>query len=175
MTDDLMAVCARLAADLAPFYDVIAAVSVLTGFGMIGAALLRLRLAGREGRSPHAALAGLFAGALLVSFRTAVDMLTGSLFASSAPEGLATVETGGGPLADMIRLALVVVMLVGFYQTARGFVLLKRAADGGDCFWRAVTHIAGGVVCINIRQFMLALGQTAGGVLNDAVTRLLGA
>ena len=83
-------------------------------------------------------------------------------------------ETGPGPYADMVRLALVIVMLVGFYQIAKGLVLLKRSAEGGDCFWRAVTHIAGGTLCVNIRQFMLVLGASAGGVLRDVVTRLLG-
>ena len=68
-------------------------------------------------------------------------MLTESLFNASAPEGLATVETGPGPYADMVRLALVIVMLVGFYQIAKGLVLLKRSAEGGDCFWRAVIFL----------------------------------
>ena len=165
-----MAVCARLAGELASFYDLITACAALTGFGMLCAALLRLRSAGREGRSA----AGPAAGALLLSFRAVTDMLTESLFNASAPEGLATVETGPGPYADMVRLALVIVMLVGFYQIAKGLVLLKRSAEGGDCFWRAVTHIAGGTLCVNIRQFMLVLGASAGGVLRDVVTRLLG-
>lgn len=161
-----MAVCARLAGELASFYDLITACAALTGFGMLCASLLRLRSAGREGRSA--------AGSLLLSFRSVTDMLTESLFNASAPEGLATVETGPGPYADMVRLALVIVMLVGFYQIAKGLVLLKRSAEGGDCFWRAVTHIAGGTLCVNIRQFMLVLGASAGGVLRDVVTRLLG-
>ena len=161
-----MAVCARLAGELASFYDLITACAALTGFGMLCASLLRLRSVGREGRSA--------AGSLLLSFRAVTDMLTESLFNASAPEGLATVETGPGPYADMVRLALVIVMLVGFYQIAKGLVLLKRSAEGGDCFWRAVTHIAGGTLCVNIRQFMLVLGASAGGVLRDVVTRLLG-
>ena len=174
VTDDLMAVCARLAGELASFYDLITACAALTGFGMLCASLLRLRSAGREGRSAAGPAAGIAAGSLLLSFRAVTDMLTESLFNASAPEGLATVETGPGPYADMVRLALVIVMLVGFYQIAKGLVLLKRSAEGGDCFWRAVTHIAGGTLCVNIRQFMLVLGASAGGVLRDVVTRLLG-
>ena len=150
------------------------ACAALTGFGMLCASLLRLRSAGREGRSAAGPAAGIAAGSLLLSFRAVTDMLTESLFNASAPEGLATVETGPGPYADMVRLALVIVMLVGFYQIAKGLVLLKRSAEGGDCFWRAVTHIAGGTLCVNIRQFMLVLGSSAGGVLRDVVTRLLG-
>ena len=163
-----MAVCARLAGELASFYDLITACAALTGFGMLCASLLRLRSAGREGRSAAGPAAGIAAGSLLLSFRAVTDMLTESLFNASAPEGLA------GPYADMVRLALVIVMLVGFYQIAKGLVLLKRSAEGGDCFWRAVTHIAGGTLCVNIRQFMLVLGASAGGVLRDVVTRLLG-
>ena len=34
--------------------------------------------------------------------------------------------------------------------------------------------MAGGTLCVNIRQFMLVLGASAGGVLSDVVTRLLG-
>ena len=40
-----MAVCARLAGELASFYDLITACAALTGFGMLCASLLRLRSA----------------------------------------------------------------------------------------------------------------------------------
>ena len=53
-------------------------------------------------------------------------------------------------------------------------VLLKEAALGARTFWPATTHVLGGVLCLNIKTFMLALGSTVGGTLESTVRALLG-
>ena len=65
-------------------------------------------------------------------------------------------------------------MLVGAYQVVKGLVLLKEAAFGSRTFWPATTHILGGVLCLNIKTFMLTLGSTVGGTLESTVRALLG-
>ncbi len=104
-----------------------------------------------------------------------VDALSRTLFETSVPEGLASLPAqGAGGLEAMVSLAVTLIMLVGAWQVIKGGILLREAAEGGRSFWRAVTHITGGVLCLNIRAFVLALGSTLGGSLESTARTLLG-
>ena len=176
MASDLLEACENLAESLEPFYPLIRATSVLAGFCVLGLALLGLRRASEERRSVLPYLAALMIGGMLVSFTSVLDALTMSVFAESAPSGLSSVTVGSaGGLEAMVELAVIVVMLVGAYQIVKGLVMLKEAAFGGRNFWPAATHILGGVICFNIRTFMLVLGNTVGGTLDETIRALLGA
>lgn len=176
MESDFLEACTSIAQSLQPFYPLVRATSVLAGFAIMGLALASLR---RTGEYRHRAalpqLAAFLTGALLASFTSVVDALTMSVFAESAPSDMASVSVGSvGGLEPMIRLAVTIVMLVGAYQVVKGLVLLKEAALGARTFWPATTHILGGVLCLNIKTFMLALGSTVGGTLESTVRALLG-
>lgn len=172
---DLLAACARLAGEVQRFYPLIQATAVLAGFAVVGASLVGLHRRSQDRRPVGPALAGLVVGCLLASFTAVVDALTMSLFASSAPHDLSTVQTGSAAgLEEMVGLALTIVMVVGAYQVVRGLVMLKEAAEGARVFWPAVTHIVGGILCLNIRTFLLALGTTFGGSLAEVLNTLLG-
>ena len=175
MDSGLLAACSAIAESLQPFYPLVRVTSVLTGFLIMGMALAGMRRAPEERRSALPHLAALIIGALLASFTTVVDALTMSVFATSAPHDMSSVSVGSaGGLEPMVRLAVTIVMLVGAYQVVKGFIMLKEAAFGARNFWSATTHILGGVLCLNIRTFMLVLGSTVGGTLEDSIRTLLG-
>ncbi len=175
MESDFLEACANMAQNLQPFYPLVRVTSVLAGFALMGLALAGLKRAGDEHRAALPQLAVFLVGALLASLTSVVDALTLSVFAQSAPTDMSSVSVGSlGGLEPMIRLAVTIVMLVGAYQVVKGLVLLKEAALGARTFWPATTHILGGVLCLNIRTFMLALGSTVGGTLESSVRALLG-
>ncbi len=167
--------CASLAASLQHFYPLIRTTAILCGLAVTGFSLLYLYRSAGSGRSALPGLAGLVTGAMLASFPAVLDALSMTIFQQSAPRDMASVQTGSlGGLENMVALAMAIVMTVGAYQVLKGLVMLKQSADGAHAFWPAVTHMAGGILCLNIRPFMLALGTTFGGSVQEVVTALLG-
>ena len=175
MESDLLAACARLASELQHFYPLIRTVSILAGFVFLGAALVQLKASGEERRSSWPGLCALLVAGLMLSLTTVMDALTMSLFRTSAPADLASVSVGSaGGLEPMIRLAVTIVMVVGAYQIVKGLVMLRESASRAHVFWSAITHIVGGILCLNIRTFVLALGSTMGGSVEEVARVLLG-
>ncbi len=174
--NDLLEACGNLANDLADWYGLIHISCLILGIAVMGLSLFSIYRRTEDRRSPGAAIGGVFVGALMLSFTSFVDMVSISMFNDSAPHGLSTndIKVAGGELEPMIRLAVIVVMLVGMFQVVKGLVMLKQNAEGAARFWPAVTHILGGVLCINIKTFMLTLGNTIGGPLQETIKKLLG-
>lgn len=176
MESGFLEACASVAASLQHFYPLIKAASVLSGLTVTGFSLLWLYRSAEEHRRVLPGLAGLVVGAMLTSFTGVLDALTMTIFQESAPEDLATVQAASaGGLENMVVLALTIVMVVGLYQVLKGLIMLKQSAEGAHTFWSAATHITGGILCLNIRSFMLALGATLGGSVEEVVSALLGA
>ena len=176
MESDLLEACARLASELQHFYPLIRTVSILAGLVFLGAALVSLKSSGEERKSPLPGLGALLVAGLLLSFTTVLDAFTMSLFRTSAPADLASVSVGSaGGFEPMIRLAVTIVMVVGAYQVVKGLIMLKESASRTHVFWPAMTHIVGGILCLNIRTFVLALGSTMGGSVEEVARVLLGA
>lgn len=171
MSSEFLEACTNLAEALLPWWDAIVVASVFTGFAVAGVSLAQLHRRGEDRRPPGGALAGLLFGGCLASWTAIVDMLTGSFF-SEGPGSILSVTGGGGEMAPVIRLSIVIVMLVGAYQVTKGLVLLKMHADGQCAFWPAVTHLAGGCLCINVEQLMVALGTTLGGPFQSMVNTI---
>lgn len=171
MSSEFLAACTRLAEALTPWWETIVVASVLTGFAMVGVSLVQLRRRAEERRPVGAPLAGLLVGGTLASWTSVMDLLTGSFFESGAASIL-SVTGGTSEMAPVIRLCVVIVMLVGAYQVTKGIILLKMHADGQCHFWPAVTHLAGGCLCVNIEQLMQALGSTLGGSLQTMISAI---
>lgn len=173
--NDLLEACGNLANALQPWYGLIHISCIVLGIAVMGLSLLSIHRRVEDRRGPGAAVGGVFVGALMLSFTSFVDMVSQSMFNHDAPHSLRTTDitVAGGELEPMIRLAVIVVMLVGMFQVVKGLVMLKQNAEGAARFWPAVTHILGGVLCINIKTFMLALGNTIGGPLEETIKRLL--
>lgn len=175
---DLLESCKALATELQSFHALVRAASVLIGLAFVGTGLYGLHSHGQgrgRGRGVLPSLARVVVGVLLCCFTSVVDALSLAVFRESAPRDFSSVTVGqAGGLEPMVGLALTVVMLVGVYQILKGFVMLRESAAGHRLFWPAVTHIFGGVLCVNMRTFMLALGNTLGGSFREVVGTLLG-
>ena len=61
---------------------------------------------------------------------------------------------GGGPLSIVWAVISTWIVFLGTAGFMRGFLLLDKASQGGqdsgDNLWRALWHIVGGALCINI-------------------------
>lgn len=171
--NDLLEACANLANSLQPYYTLFVIATGLMGFAFVGVSLFALRHRAEDKRPVGGALTGVLVGAMLLSFKGIVDMVSVSMFNASAPSSL-SVSVGGGDMEPMIRLAVIIVMMVGLFQVIKGLVLLKHSAEGNPKFWSAITHIFGGVLCVNIKTFMTMLGNTIGGPLQSTIVKLLG-
>ncbi len=170
--NNLLAACASLADAIQKWYDPIHYICAFIGFFLIGMSLFAIRRKTEDRRPVGPALTGIIIGGIMLSFMSFVDMVSMSMF-NDTPKGLST-EVRGGELEPMIRLAVLIVMAVGFFQMAKGVVMLKQNSEGAARFWPAVTHILGGAICVNIKLFMNMLGSTFGGPLEKTISNMLG-
>ncbi len=173
MDDSLLDACSRLTGSLQRIYPLVKTSGILAGFALIGASLLALKNRQAANRPVLPALAGMACGVLLASVGSFVDALTMAVFRENAPDGISSVSLPSlGGLEHMVGVAVAIVMVVGAYQVVKGLVLMREAAEGSRTFWPGLTHVLGGVLCINIQTFMTALGATFGGTLQDVISTI---
>lgn len=115
--------------------------------------------------SLKAPLTYLIVAAVLVYLPTAVDILMMSSFGNTGSP--LTYSTAGGSAlvpADVTYAVLRLVQIVGLIAFIRGWVLLAQASKQGaqPALGKALTHIIGGILAINILGTKDVIGATFG-------------
>jgi hypothetical protein len=155
-----------------PLLKIILVIAFLVGIYLVLTAVLRLaKNNGRDG--PAGALGSgtigrLVIGAILISFSTAVDAFTMSLFGGTTVQftgldpslGLGSIDK----FNNAIKAALMFFQILGFIAFMRGFLMLRALADGaqGASMAAAFTHIFGGALAFNISPTLKALQGSFG-------------
>lgn len=152
-------------------------ISYVVGIIFLGYGIMSLRRYGDDrgpGVGPKPFLT-MVVGVMLLSIGTTVATLSESVFGSGTRDLLSQVPSGSGVLDGYIRFAVTLVIVVGFYCVIKGLIKLKNTGEGrDDQFWSGVTHIGGGLVCCNIVTFSKMIGNAAGGVVQELITKLFG-
>lgn len=144
-------------------------ISFIAGIILSCAALFRLKEeASSHNHQRHGVKAPIMlfcVGAFLITLPGTIDTATQtlSLGDNSATELLSRThtDTGEQQVEDAINGVLLFVKLIGHIAFIRGFFLLKDYGNGKDgTFGRALTHIIGGAMAINIETTVGILAAT---------------
>lgn len=105
-----------------------------------------------------------FVGAFLLWLPGTVHMGTSTFFNYQNP--LVYVSQDSNPWDDLVRDAFMIIELVGTIALIRGLVMLTQLAHHGGGqqggFAKGMTHVVGGILCINMYAFAKAMINTFG-------------
>lgn len=153
--------------------------SVVTGFAYVAGMLFIVkglyslreygesRMAGSAQRGIKEPLVLLLVGAFLLYVPTAKDVMLNTIFGTSTLTPYNSYDTNNRTGFDELGQVLVnLVQFVGLVAFVRGLLILQRVGSnqGGQqqTFGKAVTHLLGGALAMNIMGFMNIIATTLG-------------
>ena len=162
-----------------PFVALMSLIANIVGLYFI---IHGLYMASRHGYDPKSLtpariITNIFVGTLLVAIGSSFDVFLSTIFGYGGTAGagasvvgwtmvsnLTSDTTAQAHIQGAIRAALTVVQMVGIIAFIRGFMIMKKAAEGSGqaTMPQGLTHIIGGVLAINIYQFLTAMQSTFG-------------
>ena len=159
-----------------PLQSVVSLVAFLSGLFMMVRGLMKASKYGFDPKthSVHSILTHIGFGALLMALGDNLDMMLGSLFASTSISGGSVISWGGlstlaggvsSQFTTAVNAALTFVQLIGCIAFVRGWLIMKKVVEGGHgnvTLAQGITHILGGVLAINIGGFLLLMDTTFG-------------
>jgi len=162
-----------------PLIDVASIVAILAGLFMIVNGLIKASKYGTDPRtySMHSILTNFGFGAVLMTIGNMMNTVMLSIFGTekgaASADGLAWGNFNnlfGGDAAglqrfeDAVTAALNFVQIIGVIAFVRGWLILKKVFDGSGnaSLAQGLTHIIGGVLAINIFEFLKLMDKTFG-------------
>lgn len=166
---NVMDMIVNIAATIPDLMMLTTAMAYVLGFYFVfhGLSLLKKYAEQRTQMSGEAKMSGpllfLFVGAALIYLPSAVSSGMATFFTMNYnPYGY---ETGSNTAtAIFISACFSIIQLIGVISFIRGLVLLAHAGQGGHqgTMGKAVAHIVGGVLCIDLYDFLNAVFTTLG-------------
>lgn len=100
-------------------------------------------------------------GAMLTYLPTAVQVTTSTFWKDPSPIAY---QPSSDQYFQFINICFIIVQFVGALAFIRGLIILSHAGAGGgqDSFKKGVVHIVGGILAINIYQFVQVIMITLG-------------
>jgi hypothetical protein len=101
-------------------------------------------------------------GAALLYLPTSVQQGFTTFWANPSP--YAYQSSNMGPFTEFINACFLIVQLIGTIYFIKGLAMMTHLNTGGQQggFGRALTHIIGGIFCIDLYDFLNAIFQTLG-------------
>ncbi len=165
-----------------PIFILVSLISIAAGLTFIVSALLKGVKTGADARTadPKIIISHLIFGAILISTGTILPDTLASIFGSgkiSSMTGIKLIQwskiTGSGvnpEAADKtVAAILAFVQIIGIISFLRGWLILKKAVEGGGqaTLPQGFTHVIGGAMAINIDAMLKAIDATFGtGIIN---------
>ncbi|HVE45063.1 MAG TPA: hypothetical protein VNC84_08060 [Gammaproteobacteria bacterium] len=149
--------------------QLVKAFAFVAGFLFVINGVIKLKHAGEmrtQMSYEHSMLAPLvkiLVGAMLIYLPSALQMGTVTFFADMAP--YAYVPPENNPLGSLLKAGALIIQLFGTIAFIRGLMILgKLGTQGGHQggIGKAVTHLIGGICCLNIYQFIGVISNTLG-------------
>ena len=161
-------------AALSPWWDTLMILSYLIGFILVVIALFDIVKEGREGGGIKVATIGFFSGVFLLSLPALMNVFAQTVFSTNAPSSLSYASPAGSGYADVVNLAVTVVMLVGLFGYIKSFFLFRESARDGSKFVLGIWHVIGATLAVNIVQLLNVIGVTVGGSLQSMISNVIG-
>lgn len=158
----------NIAEQLPDLMRLITAFSYLMGFFFIYRGMAKLKAHG-ESRTMMSGehhlsepMAYLVIGSFLLFLPSAVEVGLSSFWTNPNPYGYLDQQDSWG---EFLGVCYSVVQFVGVLALIRGLVILSHAVGRGggqDTFGKGMTHVVGGILCINVYQVVQAILTTLG-------------
>ncbi len=160
-----------------PIFVILSVICIIVGLTFIVSALLKGAKTGTDPKAanPKDIVAYLIFGAILVSIGTTLPTMLQTIFGAAGVSNMSTIPSlinwssiVGGTIdttaADnTVRAVLAFVQIIGAISFVRGWLLLKKAVEGGQAtIPQGFTHIIGGAMAINIDIMLKAIDKTFG-------------
>lgn len=158
----------RIAQQVPNLMRLVTAIAYVLGMFFIIKGILQLKHAGesRTMMSQEHSLAGpliqLAIGALLLYLPSAVQVGLATFWTNPNPYGYLNQQD---QWSQFINVVFLIVQFIGVLAFIRGLVILSRLSSHGgqgDAFPRGITHVIGGILCINIYEFVQVIFITLG-------------
>lgn len=105
----------------------------------------------------------LMIGTALLYFPTTIDVALSTFWSQPNPYGY---KENKGQWDSFFQSVFLILQLVGTIAVIRGFLILTQLGSqgqhGGGAFGKGITHIVGGIFCINMYQFIKAIMELLG-------------
>lgn len=161
----------NLSQSFPPIWRMITGISYLMGIAFIMRAVFQLKVYG-EGRSMMSNQASLkgpviyfLVGGMLLWFPSSRALIMTTVFGYGAEEPLSYVSSNPLWNEQSVEILMQIVQIVGLVSFIRGWVFLAHAAQPSSnqpVFGKAMTHIVGGILAINIEGTREMLMNTFG-------------
>lgn len=155
-----------------PMTLVISITAMLAGLWMVVSGLMKVSKAPTDPKSysPQIILANVGFGAMLIMIGESLNTMMASFFGTSTITQPATLNwampgnTSTQQFTNAMAGALTFVQIVGGIAFVRGWLILKKIVEGtsNEPMAKALTHIIGGVLCVNIGGWLEILDATFG-------------
>lgn len=113
------------------------------------------------------------AAVLLLNLPAFMDSLSMTVFNQSSEQSLSYTPPSS-PGSVYIQFAVYAIMTVGMIGIARGICLLRDAPNQPMNFSRGIVHMFGGIIAVNIVEFLRGIGATIGGDVQTYIAKILG-
>ena len=171
--DALASMLTNLSSALQGLEQTFLLLAAVVGLWLIGRGLLQLRSTPTSPGRPIVGLSTLFVGMLLFSLKALLDAASRTLFEQEAAlNSQLNLTQGTGIIEPYVQFAVTIVVLLGIYSVLKGLLYLQRSSAQEQYVWSALSHLGGGIICINIITFAKIVGNSAGGVLQDLINKL---
>lgn len=158
---------ANIAAQIPQLTSMVTAISYVTGMYFIIMGVIKLKHFGesRTMMSAEHSIRGpivyLTVGVLLIYIPTSVQVGMSTFWTNPNPYGY-TQEVS--QWNEFINVCFVIIQFIGAVSFIRGLVLLSHMGNQSSqgAFGKGITHIIGGIFCINIYQFVQVIFSTLG-------------
>lgn len=103
-------------------------------------------------------------GTMLLYLPASVRTGLSTFWTTPNPYGYLPSSSDDSNWTDLGSAAFMVIQLVGTIAFIKGLLMMRHATGHGqpDTFSKALAHIIGGVLCINLYQFLQAIFETLG-------------
>lgn len=163
---DIGTMIQNLAKTIPNFMQLVTALAYVMGIYLIWKGILELKHFGESRtqmsteHSMKTPLIYLFVGAALLYLPSSVQVSLSTFW--SQPNPYAYVQDSTDPWSQLIQSIFMLLQLIGTIAFIRGLVLLTHLSKHGQpgTFGRAMAHIVGGVLLINIYGFLQAVINT---------------
>jgi hypothetical protein len=164
---------ANATVNLGPWWPAVKAILALCGLCLFLKGLHGLA-AGRGGRGGLSRqLWYLLPAALLVNNGALLDALSHSLLGAPSVAGL-SFQAPGHPARNLIQFAVHLVALIGLIGIGRGIMLLRMVGERPGAMAPALTHVIGGILCVNLVPTLKLVAGTLGQDALDLLTAITG-
>jgi hypothetical protein len=157
-----------------PMVYMLSTIAILAGVFLIIRGLVKASRFGTDQRthSIPIIITNIVIGTVLFSLGTSMDSVLTSVFGGDSIEGsgnlmntiLADFDADVAPFQRAVYAALTFFQLIGMIAFIRGWLILKNSVEGQGqaTVAQGLTHIIGGVLCVNIYRFLEVMDTTFG-------------